>query len=223
MQGNKDVDELAASYAAIARVLFGLEDSDYLRITRCRGWAVCDLLFHILLDAQRALVAFATPAEGPADVDFVSYWRPFSSDDAGSLSHARFVRISASAYSSPRDIASRWEQTASAAVHASRIAPVDGFVATQGHVLTVPDFIATLIVEAVVHHLDLMVDLPRVEGPEAAPLRVVRETLDGLLGQPSPLQWDDATYALKATGREPLTEGERLGWGKLADQLPLLS
>ena len=94
----KRIDELAASYNAITRVASGLEERDFLRVTRCVGWAVCDLLFHVLLDAQRALIAFATPAEGPADVDFVSYWEPFSSEDADSLAHARFVRISASAH-----------------------------------------------------------------------------------------------------------------------------
>jgi Mycothiol maleylpyruvate isomerase N-terminal domain len=219
----KRIDELAASYNAISRVGSRLDARDFLRVTRCVGWAVCDLLFHVLLDAQRALIAFATPAEGPADVDFVSYWEPFSSEDADSLAHARFVRISASAHSSPRHIASRWQQTALAAVHAADAAPADGFIARQGHVLTVPDFIKTLIVEAVIHYLDLVVDLPRVEAPDAAALSVVRATLDGLLGQPPPPQWDDATYALKATGREPLTDGERLDLGKLAGRLPVFS
>ena len=31
----------------------------------------------MLLDVQRALVTFATPAVGEPDVDFISYWVPF--------------------------------------------------------------------------------------------------------------------------------------------------
>ena len=34
--------------------------------------------FHVLGDAQRALVALASPVDGPADVDDVSYWRDFA-------------------------------------------------------------------------------------------------------------------------------------------------
>ena len=216
-------EELAVSYQAISRFLGALEDKDWLRATRCRGWAVCDLVYHLLHDAQRALVAFSTPAEGPADVDFVSYWRPFSSDDPASSAHARFVRIIASAHSSPLQIANRWYGTSVAAVRAAEAAPADGFISTQGHVLAVPDFIATLVVEAVIHHLDLIVDLPGAEGPEPAALALVRATLDGLVGQRLPVEWDDTTYALKATGREALTKYEREALGAVADRLPIFS
>jgi uncharacterized protein (TIGR03083 family) len=223
MRRTAHADNLAATYAATTRVVTGLEETNFLRPTRCRGWAICDLLFHMLLDAQRALVALATPAEGPPDVDSVAYWRSFSNEDPSALAHARFVRISASAHSSPMQIAGRWKETSAAAVRSARASAPESFISTQGHVLAVHDFVATLTVEAAIHHLDLVVDLPGAEGPDPAGLQVVRATLDGLIGAPLPTRWDDSTYALKATGREHLTEDERFALGPAADRLPVFS
>ena len=53
-------------------------------------------------------------------------------------------------------------------IAAERVAPTD-LVATQGKVMTVDDLLATLLVEAAVHHLDLLVALDR-PGPAAGPL-----------------------------------------------------
>jgi hypothetical protein len=87
-------------------------------------------------------------------------------------------------------------------------------------VLRAQDLVRTLIVEAAIHHLDLVVALDRPL-PSARPLRVVRETLDGLLGEPLPLSWDDVTYARAGTGRTALSEEDRDALGPLADRFPL--
>jgi hypothetical protein len=50
----------------------------HARPTRCAGWSVGDLVFHVLADAQRALVAVATPAQPPPDRSFVT-WQDFPS------------------------------------------------------------------------------------------------------------------------------------------------
>jgi hypothetical protein len=39
---------------------------------------------------------------------------------------------------------------------------------------------------------------------------------------PAPADWDDVTYALKATGRVPLTAGDRARLGVPATRFPLL-
>ena len=52
-------------------------------------------------------------------------------------------------------------------------------------------------------------------------LAVVRETLDALLGGQAPAGWDDATYALKGTGRLALTGEERTALGALSGRFPL--
>jgi hypothetical protein len=63
--------------------------------------------------------------------------------------------------------------------------------------------------------------LPAAPPPDAAALRLVCRALDGLLGAPMPGGWDDRTYALKGTGRVPVTEEERRAIGELAGRLPL--
>ena len=86
--------------------------------------------------------------------------------------------------------------------------------------LTVPDFVSTLLVEATVHHLDLLVGL---EGPlpAAGALAVTRRVLDGLLGQPLPAEWDDVPAVLAGTGRRALDPDDRELLGESADRFPL--
>ncbi|MFC4149281.1 maleylpyruvate isomerase N-terminal domain-containing protein [Micromonospora mangrovi] len=216
---------LAQAYDGITRVVSDLSDTDLQRPTRCRGWLVADLLLHVLVDAQRALVALASPAEGPADVDDVSYWREFTPGrDDEAAAHAWWVRRSAAAFPRPSGVVQVWCDTAPAAVRAAGAADPSGCVTTQGHVLRVPDLLATLTTEAVVHHLDLVVDLPDAPAPGAAAVAVAVATMDGLLSDDAvrPTGWDDRDYLLKATGRVPLTERDRRELGEAAGWFPLL-
>ena len=146
---------MMASYQAVTDDVGKLGEGELARPSLCQGWSRADLLFHLLLDAQRALVTFATPAAGEPDVDFISYWVPFRPGAEGYAGHARFVRRVASSYQSDLVIAAQWAETAAAATHAAAWLPADVTVATQGHVLFAADFLATLAVEATIHHLDL--------------------------------------------------------------------
>lgn len=213
---------LATTYGRVTATVEGLADADLLRPTRCRGWLVVDLLLHLVCDAQRALVALASPAAGPVDVDGVSYWRSPSDPDEGR--HAIWVRRSAAAFDRPNGVVRLWTETAPAAVQAAGAADPQGFVATQGHVLAVPEFLATLVTEAVVHHLDLIVDLSNAPEPDPAGVAVAVATLDGLLSDEAirPADWSDVDYVLKATGRLPLTAHDRLVLGEAAGWFPLL-
>ncbi|MEV1331705.1 maleylpyruvate isomerase N-terminal domain-containing protein [Micromonospora costi] len=219
-------DALAEAYQGITAVVADLTDADLQRPTRCRGWLVYDLLFHVLCDAQRALVALATPVDGPADLDDVDYWRaaPPGAADAGAP-HARWVRRAAAAFDRPSGVVRYWCDTAPAAVRAAGAADPAGFVATQGHVLRVPDFLATLTTEAVIHHLDLVLDLPDAPAPGPLATRVATATMDGLLSDDAvrPASWDDLEFLLKATGRIPLTDRDRRDLGEVAGWFPLLS
>jgi uncharacterized protein (TIGR03083 family) len=212
---------MAVSYQAVTADLERLDEEDLARPSRCLGWTRADLLYHMLLDAQRALVTFATRATAMTDVDFVSYWAPFRPGAEGYDAHARFVRRASSAYRSDLVIVTQWRETAAAAAYAAKALPADAKVATQGHVLAAGDFLATLAVEATIHHLDLVAGDQTLAGPSGVGLAIVRETLDGMLGQPVPAGWDDVGYALKATGRAQLTAEDRARLGALADRFPL--
>lgn len=217
---------LMTAYRSVSSAVTGLDTEQYLLPTRCTGWAVIDLLYHQLLDAQRALIALATPSDHPADTDYVTYWRPFGGVPLGRAAegaarHARSVRIAASAVP-PAELVESWALTSAAALRAARATAADSRLETQRHVLALPDLLATLAVEATIHLLDLTVDMPDRPEPETEPLRLVRRTLDGLLGAGTVRpDWDDSTYALKGTGRLPLVQADRQVLGPAADQFPL--
>ena len=129
------------------------------------------------------------------------------------------MRIAASAYAAD-ELAAEWRETSASALRAACACAHD-VLATQGHSLRTADFIATLAVESAIHYLDLTVDLPWAADPDPGALALVRVVLDGLLGIPMPGGWDDRTYALKGTGRTPVSDAERSSIGALADRLPL--
>ncbi|MET8089591.1 maleylpyruvate isomerase N-terminal domain-containing protein [Micromonospora sp. NPDC005220] len=217
-------EALAQAYHGITAVVGRLDDAGLQRATRCRGWLIADLLLHVLGDAQRALVTLASPVDGPADVDDVSYWRDFPGSDDDAARHAWWVRRSAAAFDRPTGIVELWRDTAPAAVRAAASADPEGYVTTQGHVLRVPDFLTTLTTEAVVHHLDLTLELPDPPPPGPLAVRVAVATMDGLLSDDTvrPTAWNDHDYLLKATGRVPLTDRDRLELGESAGWFPLL-
>lgn len=210
-----------AAYLAFAEVVSPLGEDDSWRPTGCTGWSVRDLVFHCLLDAQRGLVALHTPADGAPDTDAVSYWEDWKPDRPGAANGRRWVRVSASMFPEFGQIRDVYLETSAAAIVAAAEVKPDQAVTTQGHALTAADLLTTLAVEATVHHLDLVTDLPAAPPPSPAGLAAVRTTLDGLLGYAVPLDWSDEHYALAGTGRAPLTDAERDTLGPDAGRFPL--
>jgi len=210
---------LGRAYGRLTETVQGLGTADFARETRCPGMPVGPLLVHLLYDAQRALIAFASPAVVEPNRDFVSYWRDFPPGAPGDTS---FVQGVAASYRKPGVLVQHWRELSEAAVRAAGRA--EGRVETQGHVLEVRDFIATLVVEATVHHLDLTLNLPEAPEPDSEALRVTARTLDGLFGPEAwdVIQWDTTAYVLKGTGRLPLDEADLDMLGPHADRLPLL-
>ncbi|MET9450166.1 maleylpyruvate isomerase N-terminal domain-containing protein [Streptomyces cinerochromogenes] len=212
---------LRGAYEAVSVVVAGLGDEESWLPTGCTGWAVRDLVFHCLQDAQRGLVALHTPSDGPVDRDAVSYWRDWRPDTAGAANGRRWVRVNGSMFLVFGQMQEWYLETLAAAVHAAEAADPGMRVATQGHVLTAGDLITTLAVEATVHHLDLTVHLPHAPGPSPEGLAAVRATLDGLVGRPAPAEWSDERYARVGTGRAAPTDAERAALGAAAERLPL--
>lgn len=215
---------LGRAYGRVTEVVQGLSDTDFARATRCPGMAVGPLLVHLLYDAERALAAFATPSVDDPDRDFVSYWKDFPPGADGDTS---FVQVVASAYGRPSvGLVGHWRELSEAAVRAAAFGLVEKGkrVQTQGHVMAAKDFVATLILEATVHHLDLIVELPDAPEPDPEALQVTARTLDGLFGPEAwdVIGWDTTTYVLKATGRLPLDAADREMLGAHAERLPLI-
>jgi hypothetical protein len=211
---------LRQAYDDISAVARSLDERSSWQPTRCAGWCVRDLLFHHLGDAQRALVALATPADGPADRTAVSYWTDAPGQEDPESRGLRATRTMASAYRLDHLVQTYVETLAAVVTAAERLAP-KALLATQGHVLTVADVACTLAVEAAIHHLDLVVGLAQ-PGPAVGSLAVVREVVDGLLGRPTPDEWPDVVWVLAATGRADLSAEARDWLGSDASRLPLL-
>lgn len=133
------------------------------------------------------------------------------------------MRASAAAFPRPQLLQHLWAETAEAALHAAGAADLDALVSTQGHVLTVADFVATLAVEAAIHHVDLLAGGEPAPSELDAALRLTALTLDGLLGGPRPLPWSDEEYLLYGTGRERLSPEQRRAAGELAARFPLFT
>ncbi|GAA2942779.1 maleylpyruvate isomerase N-terminal domain-containing protein [Streptomyces enissocaesilis] len=213
---------LKSAYGAFAGVVSSLGEEESWLPSGCVGWAVRDLVLHCVTDAQRALVALHTPADGPADRDGVTYWADWRPGAADAANERRYIRVGASMFLEFEQLRELYLATAAAAVTAAERSDPQQFVGTQGHVLTVGDLMETLAVEATIHHLDLVAHLPApASRPAAAGLGCVRGTLDGLLGRPVPVNWSDEHYALAATGRLPLTAAEKHRLGTDADRFPL--
>src|SRR5262245_31032567 len=212
------VDGLDAAYGSVSNLAAQLSRSDLLAFSRCRGWSVVDVLFHLLCDAQRALVAFATPTDLPADRDYVSYWTGFAAQAGDPTPSAWWVRRSASAFRDGTGVVALWRETAPAAVRAARRADPGGRISTQGHVLSVPDFMATLATEAAIHHLDMTVNLADAMEPGSAATDLAVATLDGLLPVDRPPAWTETEFLLKATGRSPLAAMDRTALGEAAGE-----
>ena len=157
----------------------------------------------------------------------MSYWRPFSpaSGHPAALGgnaaawHARHVRIVASAYT-PQALSGEWQETSAAVIRAARACPHEALT-TQGRALPTADFTATLVVEAAIHYMDMTVALAAAPEPDPASLALVRQVLDQLAGSPLPASWDDATCALKGTGRLAISQADQSALGPAADKLPL--
>ena len=211
---------LHLAYDDLSALLSALTEEEGWQPTGCAGWTPVDLGFHLLGDARRALVALATPAAEPADTDAVTYWTAWRPPEPGDTEELWSTRIAASTQGGLPGIAERYAETAAAVgVAAARVAGTDR-VRTQGRVLTVADLLSTLVVEAAVHHLDLVAHLDR-PGPADSPLAEVRRVLEGLAGGPLPDRWDDVTAARRGTGRERLTAADRLELGPVAARFPL--
>lgn len=182
------------------------------------------MTYHCLADAQRGLVALHSPSAEPPDRDAVSYWRDWAPNQEGAAQGRRFTRVGASMFLIWGQLRDLYLETTAAVVDAALGGSASHAVVTQSHVLTSDDLLRTLSVEATIHHLDLVLDLPGSdEGPTPSALHEVRRVLDGLVGHEIATEWADERYARVATGRGPLTAEEASELGHLALRFPLFA
>jgi hypothetical protein len=107
---------LTSAYRDLSAVLSSLTVEEGWEPTGSAGWTAVDLGFHLLSDARRALVALASPADGPADTTAVDYWTAWRPPGPGDDLELWTTRVAASVHGGLAGIAGRYAET-SAAVH----------------------------------------------------------------------------------------------------------
>jgi hypothetical protein len=168
------------------------------------------------------LVALATPADEPATNDAVAYWRAWQPTAAQDEDVAWRTRVRASVAGGLAELSAVYAELVAAVTVLAESALLPGPAPSSRGVGSrrVLLLLSTLTVEAAVHHLDLVARLDR-PGPAPEALAEVRRVLEGLLGGPLPVRWDDATAARRGTGRAPLDDADRAALGSSAERFPL--
>ncbi|ATY10966.1 maleylpyruvate isomerase [Amycolatopsis sp. AA4] len=216
------MDLFFRSWNGIQNAVKSLEGGQWLAPSGCTGWLVQDLVFHLVIDAQDVLITLATPAEGEPTHTAAQYWELGTELPTGMNDEGLFTRRAALSYGSTAWLAHHFDDLAQAAGRAAALADPAAKVETRDYVMTVADYFETYVVEATLHHLDLVRHLSEVDGPDAECLAATRRTVETVLGSPLPSSLDDQSALLVATGRRAATDEEKTALGPLAEKLPLL-
>lgn len=183
-----------------------------------------DLVHHLVLQAQEVLIALATPAETAPTDDALSWWTLTPTLPDGHAPHDALIGRMADAYESAAQLRESFEHIAAAAGRAALLAHPDLPVSARGRTLTARDLLGALVLEATLHHLDLVAHLPGADGspaegpPAEGPpteglpaesLTAAREMVERRLRLPLPPTWNDADALRVATGRRPATPAEQ--------------
>ena len=201
------LDALETGYQNVTDVVTGLSEADLMLPSGCAGWAVTDVLYHQLLDAQRALVAFATPVagEGSARRRVLLGRVPAPKDGAaGDRARAGAAAGTPGSSGSPPPRTRRGASPGPGLRRRRRRAGRPGPAPPRRWPPRITyyglaDFTATLAVETAVHYLDLTVSLPSAPGGPAS-LALVRRVLDGLFGTPLGASWATSAPRSRAPG-----------------------
>lgn len=216
------MDSFSRSWAALLAAVDNLPDQAFAERSGCSGWLVRDLVCHLVIDAQDILITLVTPADAAPTRDAVTYWdisrTPPTGDDP---LDAVTVRLAA-AYEDPALLRYHLDDVGSAAGRAATLCDPGLVVATRGQALTAADYLSAYVMEATVHHLDLIAHLPDVAKPPEDGLESARLMLESIAGERFPESFSAEDALLVGTGRRAPSDAERAALGALAARLPFV-
>lgn len=161
-------------------------------------WTLAELVAHLVRTVTRADAALeAEVDEEHPVVDRVEYYRNVAGDAAGIAERARADAGDVDPTELPQAFAEGWR---AAAAKASGVPP-DTLVSTPRGAIRLDEFLATRVLELVVHHMDVrrVLDLPPTSTVEAE--RMTMHLLESLLGSPRPRNMGRDRFIRAATGR----------------------
>ncbi|WP_052864303.1 maleylpyruvate isomerase N-terminal domain-containing protein [Streptomyces niger] len=216
------MDLFSRSWTALLTAVADTSDEDFERPSGCTGWLVRDLVCHLVIDAQDVLITLVTPADTEPTVDAATYWDLADAPPTGEDPLDALIPRLAAAYGEPRWLKFHLDDVGSAAGRAAGLADPAARVSTQDKVLTVADYLSAYVLEATLHHLDLIAHLPAVAGPPAETLAAARTALERIAGAEFPASLADTDALLIGAGRRTPTAAETAALGDMAAKLPLI-
>lgn len=218
------LEALEAECARIERATSGLAEAAFGLPTRCPPWDVKALLAHLWRAVDRIPEYAAEPEPTSADADAVSYWRAYDPvGDAPTIATRSFELADrfATGAELAASFARHWRHCAGMA----RRMPPDRLLATRFTSIRLDEFLATRVVEASVHGLDLARALGTDPWLTSAGAAITGAILGCLFGRDAPFPggWADVDAIELGTGRRALRPDERTALGDDAGRLPLLA
>jgi len=197
----------------MAAALDGLSEADFDRPTRCEPWSVRELLAHVLVACDRLPAMLAGDAPPSADVPAWGYFRKDArfSDDANAT-RVGTARNDAASFPTGGDLTGAVAAAVRAMVDVAASEPADRTVRTRwGDAMLLDDFLATRVLELVVHGLDLARALGRAPwASDAAAAVTLAVLVDGSPDDSLARTGCNAVELIeRATGRVPINDDER--------------
>lgn len=181
----------------MAQTLAGVEAWDTPALGQ---WNVAQLVAHTVRATTRVPAYLEQPVDGPPVVDRLGYWHYDAAAEAPAIAQRA---VDEAAGIPPERLPDAFAAGHAATVQAAQEAGPDRVLFTIMGAMRLDEYLATRVLEVVVHHMDLRaaLDLPPVSDPDAA--RLVMHTLEGLLGGPRPRNLGRTRFIQVATGRLP--------------------
>lgn len=163
-------------------------------------WNVAQLVAHTVRATTRFPAYLLQPVSGPPVVDRIGYFRYDAAAEAPAIAQRA---IDDAAAIDPAQLPAAFAAGHAATLAAARDAGPERVLFTVMGAMRADEYLATRVLEVVVHHMDLRaaLDLPPASDPAAA--RLVMQILEGLLGGPRPRNLGRTRFIQVATGRLP--------------------
>ncbi|MDQ3538619.1 MAG: maleylpyruvate isomerase N-terminal domain-containing protein [Actinomycetota bacterium] len=194
-----ELDAFSDECRALDETLAGVSAEAWTRHA-LGAWNVAQLVAHLVRGATRVATYLDVEVGGNPVTDRVSYFNYDHTGEAPEIAR-RAVQEAAKvdAETLPALFTEGWRASAERAAEVG-----DGHVLhTIAGPMRLDEYLATRVVEMVVHHTDLRaaLELPAVSTIAAA--RITMDVLEGLLGEPRPRNLGRARFIQVATGRFP--------------------
>ena len=205
------VETLADALHAVEDTLAGLSDQDWRRPTTLKPfdpnaapWNVLELVGHFDISIGLTVPLVEGAQGGQIGRDRVSFFIADRSQVAPVVYEYAIAQVKDK---TPADALAMVRQTFQQSLDAARLAPPDTVGSGFFALMRLDDFVATRIVEAVVHGMDLTDALGRppldLPGANAITVAILDELLARrtVAGRPPDLQQDDLAFIRSASGR----------------------